>query len=339
MASAKGALKDKLGHSNFLDEIHATTTEELSYESYKGNKKPIDARSDAEVALDTAHQMEDEARKEFAEEADKKQQQPPPPSSPSTTSSSSSASASASAAGTAAASSPSARPMSVAGYHSVATPLSDDTMAALTKLKDGSATYVQLLVDKESQKVNAADVKSVGSLTELQNSIHTSEPRFYVYKQSGTSSSFVFIYSCPDKSPPKLRMLYSTSKTSVADQIAAFGITLASKRIEIREGSDLADEFKGELNKNPQTIIRPTSMPPSSAQALPGMTNRNSRPPPGAAGPAPTEGSGTVKARNVPTIGGGKQHPIYTMLGGGSQAAGGTTTKKKIVMPPPGAWQ
>ena len=47
-ASAKGTLKDKLGHSHFEEELHATNQEELSYETYQATQKPVDSRSDYE---------------------------------------------------------------------------------------------------------------------------------------------------------------------------------------------------------------------------------------------------------------------------------------------------
>lgn len=49
----------------------------------------------------------------------------------------------------------------------------------------------------------------------MQELIDTEEPRFYAM----CLKKKVFIYSCPDHAPRKLRMLYSTAKTNTIAEL------------------------------------------------------------------------------------------------------------------------
>jgi len=179
-----------------------------------------------------------------------------------------------------------------------------------------------LALNDNGSTVNAESSKSVSSLSQVATAIHTGEPRFYLYKHQ---SQNVFIYCCPDKSPPKLRMVYSTAKPGVADQINKLGISLAAKKVEIREGSELNDELNvTTLNKTPILIK------PSGSTGM--MTGRSS-------GEGGVEGGGTVKTSQHLSMVGDKLHPVYGIMI--DKTAPGTTSKpgkKKIVLPPPGAW-
>ncbi len=68
-----------------------------------------------------------------------------------------------------------------------------------------------------------------------------SEPRFYL---AHTEVSNFFIYCCPDDSAVRTRMMYSSSKNSVIDALEKSGVK-CEKKIEIRDASDLSDEFAG----------------------------------------------------------------------------------------------
>jgi len=358
LASAKGTLKDQLGQEYFVEELHVTLASELNFSYYQDSKEPIDARSTSEIAIENARELEEEARIEIAEDTARKQeenryreqlekekvqqqqqqqqqqrqQQSPKENEPKVPESNSLKK-------NTLGKSLSARNIlenksssnSVPGYHSVSIPLSSSAENSLNRLKTGSVNYVQLVIDKEQRQVDAIDPK-LTTINELPRLIHTAEPRYYLfqYGQSSTGGKlFVFIYCCPERSPPKLRMVYSTSKTSVADQVAALGVVLRAKRIEISDGNELSLELKEELDKTvtANVLQGPQIFP------LPGMTGRNQRPP--LAG-SPELG-GVVKARNSPTIGGNVQHPIYALMDKGNLEK--PSSKKKIVMPPPGAWQ
>jgi len=294
-ASAKNHLKDKLGHGFFTEEIHTTTTEELSYSSYKGNQKPIDSRSTSEKEFEQVLKQEDEARTEMAKQQEQK----------STTGA------------------------TTGGYHSVNIPLSDGAKAELAKIKDGSASFVQLAVNETKDKINAEPAKNISNASQLQKEINTNEPRFYIYKfmrsPTAPNPTYVFLYCCPEKSPAKLRMVYSTAKPALAESITKLGIPLAGKRVEITEPNEVTDDYL-------RSEVTSASASPRVKSAImngPGPAHK------GSSSPATPLG-GTTKASNPNVM--RKEHPIYSLMTQGKDGVEKPSTKKKIVMPPPGAW-
>jgi hypothetical protein len=202
------------------------------------------------------------------------------------------------------------------GFHSVLIPLSAGAKAALDRLQSGEVNFVVLAVDENKTSVLSTDAKRIDA-SRVSSEIHTTEPRFYLYNQVGKPT--VFIYSCPSKSPPKQRMVYSTSKPNVINQVTQYGIHLAPKKIEITEPSDLDDELKD------AQVIRPKSIGGGGA-----FTGRMIQP---ASGSTPALG-GTVKASTLPIM--NQQHAIYGLMA--KPGVEGSSTKKKIVIPPRAAW-
>jgi len=245
-----------------------------------GTKKPIDARSQQEISRENVHKQEEDERKQRA--------------SVTMTSGSS-------------------KSFLSGGYHSVQIPLSESAKEVLNRFKSGQINFVQLEIDDKKQFVNATSEKSI-SETQLEQEIHKSEPRFYLYVKD---SNKVFIYSCPDKSPTKLRMVYSTAKPSVADQIVKIGITLAGKRVEITTPTELAEELKSGLTGSA-----------TSPRYFTGRMQQTS-------GDSSlfTPLGGTVKSTKVNTV---EAHPIYGLIEQKGKLEHGV--KKKIVLPPPGAY-
>jgi len=191
-------------------------------------------------------------------------------------------------------------------------------------LKSGEVNFVVLAVEDASKgTIISTDAKKI-DISRVSAEIHTGEPRFYLVNQVGKPT--VFVYCCPSRSPPKLRMVYSTSKPNVATQVTQYGITLAGKKVEITDGEDLADELKDAQTQT--TPLRPSQMKSVGGGSF---TGRMIQPAPGS---VPALG-GTVKASNLPTMG-NTGHSIYSLM-----AKPGTetsSTKKKIVIPPRGAW-
>jgi len=276
-ASAKGTLKDKLGHGYFVEEVHITSKDDFNYNHYKGEQKPGDSRSNFEIERDKVIQQEDNERKELAEEMVKKEAQGSP-----------------------------------GGLHSVSIPLNSSAKAALDRLNSGEVNFISLVVEGDKSSISSTDAKKIESST-ASSEIHKSEPRFYILTQFGKQP--VFIYSCPGISPPKLKMVYSTSKSNIINQITQYGINLAPKKIEITDPSDLNDELKDAQTVRPKSIA---------------MTGRMIQPAPGS---TPALG-GTVKASTLPTM--NNQHAIYGLMA--RPGTEGSSTKKKIVIPPRAAW-
>jgi len=209
------------------------------------------------------------------------------------------------------------RPRPKTGMHAMIIPLTDEAEETVGRFKSGSINFIQFVINEDKTGINAVSPKTVNS-SQIASEIHSTEPRFYLYNVPNKSP--VLIYCCPERSAPKWRMVYSTAKPTLAEQIQALGVNLAPKKIEIREGSDLAEEFSRDFNRSTETIIKP-----ASSSSLTGRIKD------GGTGP---DMGGVVKASKVNTV--QREHPIYSLMNKGGQQ--GQTTKKKIVMPPPGAW-
>jgi hypothetical protein len=274
-ASCKGTLKSKLGFQFFVQEAHAVKLEELSYDSFKGSSKSQDSRSDFEKMHEAILQQEEEERTERGK------------ASPTT-----------------------------GGYHSVTIPLGQTAKDHLQKFQSGEVNFVVLEITEDKSKVEASSSSTV-SASDLSSQVNNKEPRFYLYayqRPGGLPKVNFLIYCCPEMSSPKFRMVYSTAKPALAKELTAFGISLAPKKIEIREASELTESsLKDEVRSTPVQLT-------GRLQAGSHLDN------------APALG-GTTKARNLPTA---EQHPIYSLMAGNKE--GPSTGKKKIVIPPKGAW-
>jgi hypothetical protein len=51
-SSSKGSLKSNLGFSFFEEDIHVTSVQDLTFDSWKSDKKQVDSRSSSEIARD-----------------------------------------------------------------------------------------------------------------------------------------------------------------------------------------------------------------------------------------------------------------------------------------------
>ncbi|PRP83202.1 twinfilin-1 [Planoprotostelium fungivorum] len=281
-ASAKEFLKEKLGANFFVEDVHATTKAELSYANLQAGRAPVNALSSKEVELGELHKQEEQARKDFSQSLTAKTQ-------PGATA-------------------------GIGGYHSVVLPLTDHAKAELTKLREGTATFLELEITEKNDHVEAkGTAKNVNSGEGVAKEITGSAPRFYVYLTNKISKQAALIYYCPGNSPQKLRMVYSTAKQGLADEINRTGLHIASRKIEISEAGDVVEELKRNLNAN-------TGLQPAKTTVL-------------------GEGGGVVKAKNIPTIGGhggNAHHSVYGLMN--NSVTQKTEVKKKIVMPPPGAY-
>jgi len=292
-ASAKATLKDKLGSGNFEEEVHVTSKTEFVYDTYQSEKKTGDARSNFEVEHENVILGENEAREQYAQQISQKEK--------------------------------AVQTGGTGGYHTVSMPLSADAKSVLDRLKSGDVNFVTLAVDEAKTSINSAGSGKV-DVAQVGKEINLMEPRFYLYSQVGKLT--VFVYCCPEKAPPKWRMVYATSKPSVIAQVSQYGINLSPKSVEIRDGTELKEELQDAQTSNvkPASVLRGGSTP--------NMTGRMIQPLPGS---RPLEDmGGVVKAKNASVVGGGQQHMVYGLMTGGQGST--ASTKKKIVIPPRAAW-
>jgi len=289
-ATAKNFLKEKLGEEYFVDELNTSTKEELTYSQYQASKAPVNALSMKEIELNAVHKQEEEARKDFATSLQQKTQ------------------------GGATNSPQNAKTSSpgIGGYHSVSLPLTPKAKSELGKLKDGINTFVELFVTDNHESIDVVgSAKSINGGEGVAKEISGVQPRFFVFVTNKISKQAALIYYCPDKSPQKSRMVYSTAKQGLADEVSKLGVTIATRKIEISEAADVVEELKRNLNT--------TGLSPATNMKKGGLE----------------EGGGGVKASNVRTTG-GSEHEVYGLMK--DNVTQKTETKKKIVIPPPGAY-
>jgi len=271
---AKSTLKAKLGPEFINEEAQFSSPEELSYKFYLGSKEPGSAKSELEKMRERFTQSEEEERVSRIAQSQ--------------------------ARGTA----------HIGGYHQVKIPLADSVKDHVNKMKSGIVNLVELCINSTNNAVDV--VKSVSvSPSEVGDHLHKLEPRFYLYNYQQIRSPAhtkvnIFIYLCPDASAPQMRMVYSTSKPTVAQDITGLGIQFA-KRIEIRGGDELADFIRNDLS-----APRPSQYSVAATRSYPEK-----------------EKTSSAKAVSAP-------HPIYSLMTGDTSKP--APMKKKIIIPPPGAY-
>ncbi|KAJ2787838.1 Twinfilin-1 [Coemansia interrupta] len=108
------------------------------------------------------------------------------------------------------------------GFHTVTLPLSPDAKSTLEDfISNVGTTVVEFQV--EANKC-ISHVRSYASTEDF--APNPSEPRFYIMRTPG---SRVFVYSCPEGSPPRLRMVYSTATAATVAQIQELGCRLTHR--------------------------------------------------------------------------------------------------------------
>lgn len=165
----------------------------------------------------------------------------------------------------------------------LAFPLTDDAIHKLHDLKEGAINYVQLRLDIEAEKVVLGDSGELNA-SGIQARVPTNSGSYHLFTYKHThegdyTESTVFIYSMPGyKAPIKERMLYSSCKNPLVDQIEQhLGLELA-KKIEVDDPSEITEEFiyeeihpkkniatqkfakpKGPANRGPRRVVKPNS--------------------------------------------------------------------------------
>jgi len=198
------------------------------------------------------------------------------------------------------------------GFQGVNIPLSSAAKSRVQELKKGDYTMIALSLNEAKTEFDCQKTSKT-NLDGLGREIDPKLPRFYVI---AVENSFAFIYCCPDASPPKDRMSYSSAKTHVESQLRDIGITLLPKTMEIRDGSEISAS----------TLKSETAQKLDKSKVTGGMS-------PMAKGGNYVDGGETVKAKNIPRV--PELNPLAKIMVGNSTLEG---PKKKIVLPPRGAY-
>ncbi|KAJ8257382.1 hypothetical protein GJAV_G00185000 [Gymnothorax javanicus] len=130
----------------------------------------------------------------------------------------------------------------------LAFPLQAEARHALQQLKQRQVNYVQLRLDTERETIELVHTNPT-EVSELPRRIPTDTPRyhFFVYKHSHEGDyleSVVFIYSMPGYSCSiKERMLYSSCKSRLLDEVERDYHLEIAKKLEIDSGAELTEQL------------------------------------------------------------------------------------------------
>mmetsp|Transcript_131765 Transcript_131765/g.196340 ORF Transcript_131765/g.196340 Transcript_131765/m.196340 type:complete len:362 (-) Transcript_131765:55-1140(-) len=196
----------------------------------------------------------------------------------------------------------------IGGYHSVSMPLDASAKDMIRNLSSGAHNFVELAINDAKNGITGKSASNVSG--QFSSNVNKIEPRYYLIKQQGVNA---FVYCCPDKSPQRLRMVYSTAKGSVMNEAKALGFQ-NPKAGEISDPSELTSQYISSLSGASPSGVRSYSTPKTFG-----------------GGPSRAGGS-QVKAQRQSVIAGA--HPVYSLMG----SPGSTGRSKKIVLPPPGAY-
>jgi twinfilin-like protein len=121
----------------------------------------------------------------------------------------------------------------------------DEALNSMKGFAGGSHTTCVFLLNKAEQ-LELAEAGN-DSLDVVASKLPDNEPRFILHafthdRQGADVTSNVFIYYCPGKAHPKLRMFYSTVKANVIQVFEALGVAKA-KNMECSETKEISDEI------------------------------------------------------------------------------------------------
>lgn len=153
--------------------------------------------------------------------------------------------------------------------HGVRFGMDDNAADALNNLVSQSVNFVSLAIDMSTEKIILDKSEASQTGDDLASLISDSEPRFSVFvfdhsnKDGAEAKATFFIYTCPDKSKIKERMIYSTTKSTVADALKALGIENL-KAIETTDIAELNSQFLFNV-LYPQAVEKKTFKKPTRA--------------------------------------------------------------------------
>ncbi|GMH92489.1 hypothetical protein TrVE_jg6734 [Triparma verrucosa] len=131
--------------------------------------------------------------------------------------------------------------------------LTSEATAQLTKFKSGELHFVSLGLGAEctinvSEGFDASGVNIVGAVgsAPLASKLVQTSPSFVCVRCAGPiagSTVEVFVYSCPENSPVRTKMSFSTAKSAALSEMKRVGVVF-EKNFEITETSEVDDVLK-----------------------------------------------------------------------------------------------
>ncbi|KAJ1975690.1 Twinfilin-1 [Dimargaris xerosporica] len=205
------------------------------------------------------------------------------------------------------------------------------------------ANILELKITADKSKVDLADTHrrdDIGATFP----VTTNEPRFYAiqFPDGPYAKETILVYLCPDQSPPKWRMVYSTAFASVVEEFGRLECTLDYK-------ISLFSPTECTFDKLAEKIRSQSAQKLSRTRSLHDIINYHNNHSPAATDAAARVGRYTYKRNPNEAM---ASHPVYGLMatafterklsGGGSGSAETPSSlsgpKKKVVIPPPGAY-
>lgn len=158
------------------------------------------------------------------------------------------------------------------GMKNVEFELTPEMQSALDKFNLGEIDWVACKVDKD-EKIGCVETCKIDNITQsVTGKVDVKEPRFYLVRRLGTpvGDRTYLVFSCPESSPIRQRMVYSTCKATLLAQASLGGVEY--KLLEIRSPGELDDLFVREEVVDEDAgklIFKDTSKPKA-----PGRRNR-----------------------------------------------------------------
>lgn len=151
------------------------------------------------------------------------------------------------------------------GFHTASYPFTAEASSALQQLKSGEVNWVQLSLDESRKNMTTVCAKQVSATSDLPGLIDAKEPQFYLYNYTG--STLVLVYCCPEAAPQKNRMIYSTCKASLAEELKSSGVAVV-KKYDIRDPAEMSTSALNEAMRSASaSLFKPDDKPATRAKS------------------------------------------------------------------------
>ncbi|XP_047663919.1 twinfilin-2b isoform X1 [Tachysurus fulvidraco] len=237
-AATRATLKKEFGGSHIKDELFGTTQEDVCFQGYLRHMSSSSSPGPFTAAEQELHQIkatEEERRRVTAPAGRGKTQI-----------------------------SVDSKPLNLQG---LAFPLQEEAKRALQLLKQRRINYIQLRLDTERETIELVHTNPT-DIRELPARIPADAPRyhFFLYKhlhQGQSVEAVVFIYSMPGYSCSiKERMLYSSCKNRLLEEVERDYCIEISKKMEIDSGESLTEDYLyEEVHPKPQALKQAFAKP------------------------------------------------------------------------------
>jgi len=218
-ASSKSSLKDGLGRNNFSKVKEFDTSDEVSWKNIQQVSNPINEPKPWSKREIIIRELEDQENIARKEIIDNSTSEQP------------------------------------SGFTQMSIPMTASAEQSLNKLKNKQINWVQLTLGDNFDQIDCVNSKTIGE-NDLVNNIFFDEPQFYLFDLNG---NIVLIYCCPEEGTNiRNRMVYSTCKATLADQVRSMGVAVV-KKFDVRNRDEInISNLRAETNRKAAVYFRAT---------------------------------------------------------------------------------